>query len=459
MHLAPHPIRSRLDTKVDLQRHSVEISIYIRHDEVMNFSRRGFLALAGAAAAVTGLSACGKNNGGLGSSSSGSSSTSQATLSHWYHEYGEAGVQDAVKRYAAEYDKATINVVWKTGEYARALNSQLLTDDVPDVFEAEMGASLDMINSGQVVDLTDLMDPVKDQFNQPMLKRLTFKDKVWAIPQVIDMQLLYYRKSVLAAKGLSAPTTFAELVHAANEVATSSMGGFFAGNDGGLGVLASMLLWASGNDQLNADRSDLAFLTPEFYDALTQYRSFYNSNGLLKAASKEWYDGDPFANGETAMQWAGLWSLPQIKEALGDDFGVVPFPKIGNSGRLAVPFGAFSCCVAAKAKDVAAAKDYVKWLWIDSEDKQVEFADAFGTHIPSKPALADRCNQLKDGAGKEAAEFVAQHGFANDILWTGALGTAYADAVSRVVLNGADPASEFKTVHDTAKAELKRANA
>ena len=65
-------------------------------------NRRRFLQAVGAAGtlAVGGdlLAACG------GTSLGGSS---KITLQQWYHEYGEAGTQQAVLRYAADYTKST----------------------------------------------------------------------------------------------------------------------------------------------------------------------------------------------------------------------------------------------------------------------------------------------------------------------------------------------------------------
>lgn len=425
----------------------------------MNLNRRHLFAAAGGLAAAATLAACGSNDGGLGSSSAPASTNGGGAtieLLQWYHEYGEAGVKEAVEKYAADYTQAKVTVGWNPGEYTKKLGAALLTNDFPDVFESEQGASLDMIKQGQVADLTDIMGPVADQFAPAVMKRFIFEDKYYAVPQVIDMQLLYYRKSVLEAAGVQPPKTFAELVDAANKVATNDMGGFFAGNDGGVGVLGTMLIWASGLDQFDEARTKATFTDPAFYDALKAYRDFSKTKGLLQAASKEWYDGAAFVNGETAMQWGGLWSMPDITKAHGDDFGVVPFPAIGSSGRVAVPFGAFGSCVAAKGENVDAAKAFVKWLWIDQEDKQVEFADAFGTHIPAKTALVPKASKLAEGPGADAAKFVAENGFTNDIMWTGPLGDAYGAAVTNVIKKNADPAAEFASVGQLAATELKR---
>jgi len=431
----------------------------------MAIPRRRFLSLTGGlAAAAAGLSACGSNTGRPDAGSSGSASSSPASgaasnieLTQWYHEYGENGVEEAVKRYAAAYDKAKVTVKWNPGEYSKLVSAALLTNKVPDVFEYGNGPTLDMIKAGQVVDLTETLGDAKNQFAQSVLAAMTWDDKIWAIPQTIDMQMIYYRKSLLEKAGVQPPTTFAELVAAAQAVQTKDIGGFFAGNDGGGGVLGNQLIWAAGLEQINEDKTGVGFDDPAMYDALTQFRDL-SKNGLLDSASKDWFDAAPFVNEETAMQWTGLWVLPDVQEAFGDDFGVVPFPSIGTTGRQVVPFGAFSSCVSAKGTDPDAAKAFVKWLWVDQEADQVDFSNSYGTHIPAKPSLAPQATKLAQGPGAEAASFVTDFGHAPSLLWTPVISQAYAEAVSNVVRKNADPQKEIAAVAAKAKSELKRVN-
>src|SRR5690606_25457982 len=284
----------------------------------MKLNRRTLLALGGGLAATATLAACGSNNPLASEAPTDSESPAgggEITLTQWYHEYGEAGVKEAVEGYAADYPDATVQVRWTPGDYGSILAAQLLTDEVPDVFEVEQGGTLDMIRSGQLADLTDIIEPVRDQFNAAVMDRFTFEGKVHGIPQTIDMQLLYYRPSLLEAAGVEPPQTFDELVAAIEAVRSDEMGGLFAGNDGGVGVLGTLFIWASGNEQLNAERTEAAFLNEDFYNALVAYRELSASGGVVQAASAEWYDGAAFINGEAAFQWGGLWSLPQIIEA------------------------------------------------------------------------------------------------------------------------------------------------
>lgn len=420
----------------------------------MSLTRRTLLTLTGGLAATTALAACGSNTGRTSAAPAGS--PGRPTLAQWYHKYGEDGVEQAVKKWAAEFPGAQINVTWTLADYEKTLAAALLTPTAPDVFEYANGPTLDMIKAGQVADLTEVVGAAKADFTPSVLKRLTYQDKIWAIPQTVDMQLLYYRTSALAAKGLQPPKTFDELAAAANAVRTPTMGGFYGGQDGGVGVLGLLLMWASGVNEMDESRTRAAFATDALYGAFKQYKQLFDSPGMLKSASADWSDASPFINGETAMQWGGLWDLPKVQAAHGDDFGVLPFPAIGSGGRQVVPFGAFSACVSAKSANVAAAKEYVKWLWIDSEDKQVEFSNAFGTHIPAKPELFAKATKVASGAGADAARFVTDLGRSNDLFWTSASGEAYSTALSNVLKQGADPSVELTAAATKVTAELKR---
>ena len=191
---------------------------------MMTISRRALLA-AGAGAGLL-AAGCGANTGRGGSGTG---------LSQWYHQYGEPGTQQAVQRYAAAYKKARVTVQWRPGNYDQQTAAALLTSSGPDVFEGS--PTLDQIQGGQVADLSDLLDGVKDDFNPAVLTPKTYDGKIWGIPQVIDMQLLYYRKSFLKSAGVEPPTTLDQLVEGARALTRGKVKGLFLGNDGGAGAL------------------------------------------------------------------------------------------------------------------------------------------------------------------------------------------------------------------------------
>lgn len=429
----------------------------------MSFSRRHlFGSAAGLGAAATiGVAGCGSNTGrgssGSSSAAGGGESGSQPQLSQWYHEYGEKGVKQAVKRYAADYDHAKITVQWNPGDYNKLLSSALLTKKRPDIFEAENGPTLDMIKAEQVTDVTDLFGDARSDFPKSILQPMTWDDKIWAIPQTVDMQMLFYRKSVLDKAGVDPPKSFDELVEAAKAVKTKDMGGFFASNAVGADILGNLLVWSGGQELTNSDDNGPGFDVDTLAAALKRYRDFVASGAVLQSASQDWSAPDALNNGEAAIVWSGLWNVPEYQKSLEDDFGVVPFPAMGSDGSQAVPVGAFSETVAAKGKDPEAAKKFVKWLWVDNTKDQLDFSTSYGYHIPARSSLAKKAKDLQSGVGADAVRFVADYGHAPAKIWTNASGDALQSAFTKVVKQKADPKKQAAAVLKKAKSEIKRA--
>ncbi|MFI6721878.1 ABC transporter substrate-binding protein [Kribbella sp. NPDC050470] len=417
-------------------------------------TRRRLLAMGGALAAMA-VDGCGSNTG---RESSGSASGGKPALAQWYHQYGEAGTQQAVDRYAKEYPDATVTVQWSPGDYDKKTAATLLTDQGPDVFEYVNGPTIDMIKGNQVVDLTDLLDDAtKADFTPSLLARCTYQGKLYAIPQVTDMQLLVYRKSLLSAAGVQPPQTVDELLAAAKTLTNDKVKGLFVGNDGGVSILGGPALWSAGLDYLTED-NQFGFDDPAAVESLRKLRELFTSKSLLLGAPTDWSDPSAFTQGLTAMQFTGLWTLPAIQKAFGDDFGVLPWPKLSaTTGAPSVPVGAFSSVVNAKSKDVDAAKKFVRWLWVDQTDKQLDFAQSYGFHIPARKSLAVRAEKLQEGPAADAVRFVNENGHAQTpLLWSPKSGTAYSDALNRIIRSGSDPATELKAVKSVVESELKR---
>ncbi|HET8599705.1 MAG TPA: sugar ABC transporter substrate-binding protein [Segeticoccus sp.] len=426
--------------------------------------RRTFLALGGGLAAASALAACGSNTGrgpsagGSTAAASSSGGGSTVALSQWYHQYGEKGTEQAVKRYASDYQQADVSVQWIPGDYDKKSASALLTNKGPDVFEYGNGPSIDMITGKQVVPLGDLLGDARSDFTPSLLQRMTYQGKLWGIPQVTDMQLLVYRKSMLKKAGVQPPKTLDDLLTAAKALTTDKVKGLFVGNDGGVGVLGGPILWATGHDYLTQDNQP-DFAAAEVYDGLKKLHTLFTSGSLLLGAPADWSDPSAIIQGLTAMQWTGLWTFPQLKDALGDDFDVLPFPA-APGGSPSVPVGAYASCVSAKSPHVDAAKAFVKWLWVDQTDKQLDWAQSYGFHIPARKSLIEQADDLKSGSAAKAAHMVNDVGHAQTpLLWTPASSTAYSDALNKIIRSGADPASQLAAVTKTVRQELKRVSA
>lgn len=418
--------------------------------------RRGFLGLAGALGAGA-LAACGGNTGRGDSGSGATGSNGKPAIAQWYHAYGESGTQQAVEAYAKAYPDASVTVKWFPSGYDNTVASALLTATGPDVFENGNGPSIDMIQGKQVVDLTGILGDAQSDFTPSLIERMTYQGKLYAVPQVTDMQLMVYRKSLLEKAGVQPPTTVDELLAAAKKLTTDKVKGLFAGNDGGVGVLGGPMLWSAGLDYLTSDQTAFGFDDPKAAEGFAKLRTLFTSGSLLLGAPADWSDPSAFTQGLVAMQWTGLWTLPAIEKAFPGDYGVMAWPGLASGDKGSVPVGAYGSCVSAKAKDVEASKAFVKWLWVDQTDKQLDFAQSYGFHIPARKSVAQKASKLSSGPAADAVTLVNENGHAQTpLLWTPKCQTAFSDGLNRIVRSGADPTAEIATMKTVADAELKR---
>ncbi|MEU9155160.1 sugar ABC transporter substrate-binding protein [Streptomyces sp. NPDC048417] len=411
-----------------------------------NWSRRSlFRAAAGMAAAGT-LAACGGNNGRGGGSGSGTQ------LTQMFHAYGEAGTEQAVKKYAAAYKDADVTTQWITSaDYESKLFATLLTKSAPDLFEFH--PQIQMVKSGQVADLSDLIDPVKDDFNPADIKSHTVDGKIYGVRMIDDPQFFFYRPSLFEKAGVKVPETLDELIEAAAKLTTGKVKGLYVGND--LHAVVSPLIWSAGADTLD-DKNQIAYHTDGVVEGLKKMRKLFTSGDLLLGAPTDYWDPSSLSQGLCAIQFCGMWAMPQFQKALGDDLGIFPFPKTVDSGKQSVYNGGWSMFVNAKGDNVDAAKEYVKWLWIDQKKYQEDWATSYGFHIPPRASIAASATKLKSGLPAEGVKLFNEFGHFDNIGWTQAMIQATWDVMANCVRKDGDPEKALDQCDKTVNRELKK---
>ncbi|BCL26782.1 ABC transporter substrate-binding protein [Streptomyces aurantiacus] len=410
------------------------------------WDRRSVLRAAAGLAALGPLAACGGNTGREGGGSSGKG------LVQYFHAYGEAGTQEAIKRYAKAYDKARVTTQWITGNnFESKLFSSLLTDNAPDVFEFH--PQLQLIKSGQVAPLDDILGPVKDDFNPADITSHTVDGKVYGVRMIDDPQFFFYRKSILEKAGVGVPQTLDELAETAGRLTTDKVKGLFIGNN--MVSTNYALVWAAGADQLD-DKNEIAYHTDDVAAALKVYRKMFTSGHLLLDAPADYWDPSALVQGLTAIQWCGMWAMPVMQKALGDDLGIFPFPAAAPGAEPAVYNGGWSMFVNAKGKNVDLAKEYVKWLWIDQKKYQEDWALSYGFHIPPRQSIAASATELKSGLPAEGVKLFTDYGRFDNISWTQAMITALDEVIANAVRKGTDPEKALDTADAKVNRELKK---
>jgi multiple sugar transport system substrate-binding protein len=422
-----------------------------------SISRRRFLQSSGAAvgAAALGssfLAAC------AGTSSSGSTGNSSLpTIQQWYHQYGETGTHEAVLRYAKSFTKANVNVSWVPGTgnaYPDKVQAALLGSNPPDVFELS-SLSVSMVKAGQLEPLDDIIDPVKSDFLPADLVPYTVDGHVYAIKMISDPTFVYYRKSLFQKAGLQPPTTVDELIAAAKKLTNGNMKGIYLGPDGGVTALYEIAAWAAGGDLISSDNK-VVFNTDRVAAAYEKIYELNVSGGVLPDAPTFWWDPSSFTQGLCAMQWCGLWAMPGITKALGDDFGIFPWPALDAQSQPATVNGGWAEMVSAKSKNVALAKELVKSLWIDSTQTQIDWNVGYGFHVPPRASIAQQTTKLQSSPASDAVNILNKYGHATPPLWDAAMDTELQNVVSSIVKNGKNARSLLNQAADKCNTELQQ---
>jgi multiple sugar transport system substrate-binding protein len=268
-----------------------------------------------------------------------------------------------------------------------------------------------------------------------------------------DPQFFFYRKSMLEKAKVEVPTTLDELMEAAAKLTTGKVKGLYMGND--LHSVNDTLIWSSGAQHLN-EKNEIAYHTDGVVEGLKKMRQLFTSGDLLLGAPTESWDPSSFNQGLCAIQFCGMWAMPAIQDALGDDWGVFPFPKVTDSGKPSVYNGGWSMFVNAKSKNVDAAKEYVKWLWIDQAEYQEDWATSYGFHIPPRTSIAAKADKLKSGNAAEGVKLFNEFGHFDNIGWTQAMRTAFEDVFANSVRKNMDPEKALDRCDTAVNRELKK---
>jgi len=381
----------------------------------------------------------------------------EIVLTHWYHQYGEEGTFDAAQRYAAEYSEmtpcVTVEVNWVPGDYFASLNSALLTDEGPDVFELQT-VTLDRVAANQLEPMDDLFEGILEDFNATAMKRVTIKDNIYGVPMIIDPQFIYYNKTMLADAGVEVPTTMDELIAASKALDTGRVKGIYLSNDlGAYNYLLYMATWGANTDFIDGDQ--IVFNTPENVRMWEKKAELVETGSMLLGATTEWWDPGAFIDGLAAMQSCGLWAMPGVVEGMGaENVGVMPWPALDESATPSVWIGGWNQSVNANSPNTEAAKAYVKWLWIDNAEVQIDWNLGYGFHVPPRSTTAAQAEALKAGPAAEVLAMLPDYGNTTPVTWTGAMDTIYQDAHAEVLLNGADPAEQLQLAAEAAQKEL-----
>lgn len=242
--------------------------------------------------------------------------------------------------------------------------------------------------------IDDLLTPQKAAVFLPGdLAGSRYGGKLYRVPTQSDGGMLYYRKDLLAAKGLPVPRTWEELARAALALQTPERAGFvFQGKQyEGLVCAFLELVWGFGGDLLDSSGAVLVD-EPRAVAALEALVDGIYGRGFIPRAVLTYQEEEArnvFQEGRAVFMrnWPYAWNLMQKEGSpVRGKVGIVPMVA-GPGGRSAAALGGWGFAVSAFSRHPQEAFRVAEFF-ASPESQKLAFLQ--GGILPTlKPLYAD----------------------------------------------------------------------
>ncbi|CAI9405165.1 ABC transporter substrate-binding protein [Aestuariimicrobium sp. T2.26MG-19.2B] len=207
--------------------------------EFANLNRRGFIGLAGAAAGVTALAACGgpSTSGGASASSSSESVDWKSVkpakeIQFWSNHPGkskdvETAIVNAFNSSQSETKVSLVTAGASYEEVAQKFQTAQTGGQLPGVIlQSDVWWFRNMINE-LIIPLDDLMKAIEfdaTDYQDSLVKDYQYGDKQWGVPYARSTPLFYYNAEMFKAAGVQAPKTWQELEEMSTKIKSANSG-------------------------------------------------------------------------------------------------------------------------------------------------------------------------------------------------------------------------------------------
>ena len=294
--------------------------------------------------------------------------------------------QAIVDAFHAANPKITVKVeVSDWDPYFDKLQTGLAGGAAPDVFAMDGPLFPDYQSRGVLLDLKPYIDrdgyDLTQLADQGVADFTTADGGQYGLPRDLNTVVLYYNKTMFDAAGLAYPDEawdWAKFVEVAKQLTkdengdgTTDQWGFYTETTD-MENFWSSLVWQSGGDLLNADKTATLLGTPEAAAGIQFLQDLIWKEKVMPDPALFAETGDAFEQGKAAMEANGSWLVPTHTAAgaeLGYAFGIAPLPK-GPAGRFTSvnPTGAV-VYQGTKAPD--AAWEFAKYLASPAAQEQL----------------------------------------------------------------------------------------
>ncbi|MBQ8731416.1 MAG: extracellular solute-binding protein [Oscillospiraceae bacterium] len=279
--------------------------------------------------------------------------------------------------YGASYDGS---------EYRDKVSGKIAAGEGPDACYLWQYAVPVWPREGWVLPWEEIIDPsaapFRSKLDHAVTEYYTYNEKTYGIinSEEMDFYWIYYDKKIISEAGLEDPYTlfragkwtWAKFNEIGQKLTIDADGdgvkeryafGGYATDGWILGNGTNYVRFANGQPKL-------ALADPAGFTAMEQERDVFMS---IKAYSESGEpDEENFLTGKVVMYYENTQAVTKLKEAKGEDLGVVPMPTGPNFDRkkvTAVEAGAIPMFLASTCDEKELLAHYVTWLFAEKEDK------------------------------------------------------------------------------------------
>ena len=262
---------------------------------------------------------------------------------------------------------------------ANALMLSITSGRAPDVaMGIDANSPVEFAIRDAVVDLSTMpgFDEVAYRFIPEIMTPFRYQGGVFALPETMGMNVMFYRRDILHRLELGVPDTREELYNFVLPVLFQNGMNFFFPSGGAWDANFSQFLFQHGGDFYSECGFFSALDSPEAFMAFSEYTELFTHYGIPLIAN--FYNR--FRTGDMPLGIGSFQTYLQLSVAapeLAGMWGIAPLPGIrmecGTVNRSAGGLAAQACVIMAQSEHHEAAWEFLKW-WTSTEI-QVAFAE------------------------------------------------------------------------------------
>ena len=238
---------------------------------------------------------------------------------------------------------------------------------------------------------------MRAQYFPGVVDACTYSGALHALPWYIDAGMLYYRKDLLQAAGLAAPTSWSELVTAAQKLTgNGKVTDGFNWQAKQAEVLVCDLvefIGSNGGAILAPDGKTVTIADPKAVEAVQFMVDTFGKDKITPKSVLSWDEVPselPFTGGRAGFlrNWSFVWTDAQTpsSSSVAGKVGVTKLPAFPG-GKSTACLGGYQFGMNASSTKKSAAIDFLTWM--SSPATQLKWATQLGL-APSRPSVYDQ---------------------------------------------------------------------